>query len=137
METPTSFVCREKDLASSTKPWKFAFFHFPPYSYGHGGSKPEARHVHPLLVQYGVDVVFSANDRNYQRFVVDGITYIVSGGGGGFTTNLTGGSEFPPVFMEETTHVMKITINGNTLHSVAYRLDDAGSEMDPFTLTAN
>jgi hypothetical protein len=40
------------------------------------------------------------------------------------------------VFMERTKHVMKITISGNTLHSVAYRLDAEGSEMDPFTLTA-
>ncbi len=90
-----------------------------------------------LFARYGVDMVFSANDRNYQRFVVDGVTYIVTGGGAAYTGKLTGGSEFPPVFMERTKHVMRIAINGNTLNSVAYRLDAAGSEMDPFTLTAN
>jgi len=124
----------ENDLANSDKPWKFAFFHYPPYSYGPVGSKPEARHVHSLFVKYGMEMVFSANDRNYQRFVVDGITYIVTGGGAGATGELTGGSEVPPVFMERTKHVMSITINGNALHSVAYRLDEQGSEMDPFTL---
>jgi len=127
----------ENDLASSDKPWKFVFFHYPPYSYGPVGSKPEARHVQSLFARYGVDMVFSANDRNYQRFVVDGVTYIVTGGGAAYTGKLTGGSEFPPVFMERTKHVMRIVINGNTLNSVAYRLDAAGSEMDPFTLTAN
>ena len=127
----------ENDLASSDKPWKFVFFHYPPFSYGPVGSKPEARHVQSLFARYGVDMVFSANDRNYQRFVVDGVTYIVTGGGAAYTGKLTGGSEFPPVFMERTKHVMRIAINGNTLNSVAYRLDAAGSEMDPFTLTAN
>jgi len=125
----------ESNLANSDKPWKFVFFHYPPYSYGPVGSKPEARPVVPLFAKYGVDMVFSANDRNYQRFVVDGVTYIVTGGGAAYTGKLTGGSEFPPVFMERTKHVMRITINGNTLSSVAYRLDAEGSEMDPFTLT--
>ena len=128
----------ERDLAGSTKQWKFAFFHYPPYSYGPMGSKPEARDVHSLFVKYGVDMVFSANDRNYQRFVVDGVTYIVTGGGGGTTGNLTGGSEFPPVFMEEMKHVMRVTISGNTLSSVAIRTapEPMGVEVDPFTLTA-
>ena len=129
----------ERDLASTDKTWKFAFFHFPRYSYGEGGSKLEATYVQPLLVKYGVNIVFSANDRNYQRFVVDGVTYIVTGGGGGATGKLTGGSEFPPVFMEEMKHVMRVTVTGNTLHSVAIRTapDPMGVEVDPFTLTAN
>jgi hypothetical protein len=126
----------DSDLANSNKPWKFAFFSYPPYSYGPVGSKPEARDVHALFLKYGVEMVFSGNDRNYQRFVVDGITYIVTGGGAAYTGKLTGGSEMPPVFMERTKHVMFITVSGNTLHSVAYRLDAEGSEMDPFTLTA-
>jgi len=124
----------ERDLANSDKVWKFVFFSYPPYSYGPVGSKPEARHVHSLFVNHGVEMVFSGNDRNYQRFLVDGVTYIVTGGGAAYTGKLTGGSEVAPVFMERTKHVMKITINGNTLHSVAYRLDAEGSEMDPFTL---
>jgi hypothetical protein len=82
-------------------------------------------------------MVFSANDRNYQRYEVDGITYLVTGGGGGYTGRLTGGGDRIPIFMERTKHVMKITVSGNTLNSVAYGLDAEGSEMDPFTLTAN
>jgi hypothetical protein len=129
----------ENDLASTNKPWKIAFFHFPPYSYGGAGSKPEARHVHQLFTRYGVKLVFSANDRNYQRFVVDGVTYIVTGGGGGALMDLTGGAEFLPVYMEKMKHVMRVTISGNTLTSVAIRTDPdpVGVEVDPFTLTAN
>jgi hypothetical protein len=127
----------ENDLASTNKVWKIAFFHYPPYSYGPTGSKPEARQVHGLFTKYGVRLVFSANDRNYQRFVVDGVTYVVTGGGGGKTGELTGGCELLPVYMEETKHVMKVTVSGNTLSCVAIRSDPEGSEMDPFTLTAN
>ncbi len=127
----------ENDLANTEKVWKIAFCHYPPYSYGPEGSKPEARQVHQLFTKYGVKLVFSANDRNYQRFVVDGVTYIVTGGGGGATGDLTGGSEYPPVFMEAVKHVVKVTISGTTLNSVAIRSDPEGSLMDPFTLTAN
>jgi hypothetical protein len=128
----------QNDLAKTDKTWKIAFFHYPPYSYGPVGSKPEARAVHSLFTQYGVDLVFSAHDRNYQRFVVDGVTYIVTGGGGAATGNLSGGAEFPPVYMEEMKHVMRVTVSGNTLSSVAIRTapEPVGEEVDPFTLTA-
>jgi hypothetical protein len=127
----------ENDLAKTDKTWKIVFYHLPPYTYGPDPPWQEGRNLHPLMVKYGVDIVFNSHDRNYQRFVVDGVTYIVTGGGAGYTGKLTGGCDQMPVFMERTKHVMKITINGNTLHSVAYRLDETGSEMDPFSLTAN
>ena len=127
----------ESDLAQTNKTWKFAFFHFPPYSCGPQGSKSEGQAVHPLFVQYGVDMVFSGHDLNYQRQVVDGVTYIVTGGAGEKPQQVSGGCERWPVFKEEVKHVMKITVTGNTLHSVAIRSDAEGSEMDPFTLTAN
>jgi hypothetical protein len=127
----------ENDLANTDKTWKFAFFSYPPYSYGPSGSKPEARPVHPLFVQYGVDVVFSANDRNYQRFTVEGVTYIVTGGGGARVRRLSGGSEYPPIYMEKIKHVMRVTVSGSTLSSVAIKFDPGWTEFDPFTLTAS
>jgi hypothetical protein len=126
----------ENDLANTDK-WKFVFFHYPPFSYGPEGSKPEARVTHALFAQNKVDIVFSGLDRNYQRFLVDGVTYIVTGGGGAALGDLSGGAEFPPIYMEKAKHVMRITVAGNTLHGVALRSDPLGSEMDPFTLTAN
>jgi hypothetical protein len=85
-----------------------------------------------------VDLVFNAHDRNYQRFVVDGVTYIVTGGGGAATGDLSGGAEFPPVYMEEMKHVMRVTVSGNTLSCVAIRTapEPMGEEVDPITLTA-
>ena len=39
---------------------------------------------HNLFVEYGVKIVYCGHAHNYERFVVDGIHYIVDGGGGAF-----------------------------------------------------
>jgi predicted phosphodiesterase len=41
----------------------------------------DARHA--LFVEYGVSLVFCGHTHAYERFLVDGVTYIVDGGGGG------------------------------------------------------
>jgi 3',5'-cyclic AMP phosphodiesterase CpdA len=74
----------EQKLASSTATWKIAVFHHPAYSCGgHGGEgRIQARWV-PLFARYGVQLVLSGHDHNYQRFLArTGITYVVHGGGG-------------------------------------------------------
>jgi hypothetical protein len=71
-------------LSSSTAAWKIAVFHHPPYSCGgHGGdSRVKARWV-PLFERYGVQLVLTGHDHNYQRFATrNGVTYVVHGGGG-------------------------------------------------------
>jgi acid phosphatase type 7 len=39
---------------------------------------------HQLFVQYGVSLVFAGHMHGHERFEVDGITYVVDGGGGAF-----------------------------------------------------
>jgi predicted phosphodiesterase len=65
-----------RDLERNTKPWKFVYFHMPPYTAGYleqGGSKipldtPAVReNLVPLFEQYGVDVVFSGHCHSYER----------------------------------------------------------------------
>ena len=124
----------EDDLANTNKTWKFVFFHLPPYSCGPWGPQPQVQALHPLFVRYGVDIVFNGHEHNYQRFPVDGVNYIITGGGGAEARKLT---MCQPPYGERTKHVMKVTVTGNTLSCVAIRSDAEGSEMDPFTLTAN
>ncbi len=62
----------------------FAFYHRPSFSsgwYGHEGL-PLVEHLHPLFVEYKVEIVFSGHDHDYERSTVDGVLYIVTGGGG-------------------------------------------------------
>lgn len=58
-------------------------FHMPPYSAGlhEFDGLPVRSDWQPLFEQYGVRLVLTGHDHNYQRLVSNGITYIVSGGG--------------------------------------------------------
>lgn len=84
----------EEDLVNNRdKKWKIVFFHHPPYSSGkeHGGDVRVQEILVPIFEKHGVDIVFSGHEHNYERTcqltngecVSNGITYIVTGGGGG------------------------------------------------------
>lgn len=74
----------EATLAANTQPWLFVYLHVPPYSsLGEDSFEVAVRQtLTPLFERTGVDAVFSGHHHDYQRSVVNGITYIISGGGG-------------------------------------------------------
>jgi Calcineurin-like phosphoesterase len=82
--TPRETAWLEQQLSESTASWKIALFHHPPYTCGgHAGDRDVVRNWVPLFESYGVQLVLSGHDHNYQRFAPrDGVTYVVDGGGG-------------------------------------------------------
>jgi Icc-related predicted phosphoesterase len=73
----------ERRLAQRTGFRRIVVFHHPPYTCGgHLGSASVQRSWVPLFERYGVRLVLSGHDHNYQRFVQRGVTYVVHGGGG-------------------------------------------------------
>ncbi|PTL80103.1 metallophosphoesterase [Vitiosangium sp. GDMCC 1.1324] len=78
----------------STAPWKVAFFHHPPWSSGeHGSQLAVRREFGPLFERYGVDLVLTGHDHNYERSKpmrgsevasapTQGVSYLVVGSGG-------------------------------------------------------
>jgi predicted phosphodiesterase len=76
----------DKELSNSGSEWKIAYFHHPLYSTGgtHGPEVAVREVVEPLLVKYGVDVVFTGHEHFYERIKPQqgGITYFISGAGG-------------------------------------------------------
>jgi 3',5'-cyclic AMP phosphodiesterase CpdA len=75
----------DKELSSSGSQWKIAYFHHPLYSTGgtHGSEIAVREVVEPLLLKYGVDVVFAGHEHFYERIKPQqGITYFISGAGG-------------------------------------------------------
>jgi hypothetical protein len=75
----------EATLKQSSEPWKIAYFHHPLYgNAGRHGSAVDLRVlVEPLLLRYGISVVFSGHDHVYERLTPQrGITYFVAGSGG-------------------------------------------------------
>lgn len=74
----------ERHLAASTATWKVVSFHHPAYTCGGylADTAVDTRWV-PLFRKYGVQLVLSGHDHNYQRFAPShGVTYVVHGGGG-------------------------------------------------------
>ncbi|MFH2202477.1 MAG: metallophosphoesterase [Elusimicrobiota bacterium] len=74
----------ERDLAAAQARWKIVFLHVPLYT-----SRPHGNHgrlrdeLEPLLVQHGVDVVFSGHNHHYERHQpIKEITHITAGMGG-------------------------------------------------------
>lgn len=94
-EEQRAFV--EAALARSQARWKIVALHHPPYSAGYQGSSTHVRDVYaPLFEEYGVQLVLSGHDHDYQRSKpMNGVTYIVSGGGAG--TRRTGEADFTAV----------------------------------------
>ena len=130
------YVWLEETLGANTQPWLFVYFHIPPYSsLSEEAEEIEVREtLTPLFEQYGVDVVFTGHHHNYQRSVVNGVTYIVTGGGGAPLYRVKKGKTDDYLLSYKNTyHVVSVTIARDTLTSVG--VTPEGEEFDRFTLT--
>jgi hypothetical protein len=75
----------EKEISTSQSPWKIVFFHHPLYSSGrkHGPDIELRTVLEPLLVKYGVDVVFTGHEHFYEKTTLkNGIHYFIVGSSG-------------------------------------------------------
>ena len=71
------------ELARSTAAVKIAVFHHPPFTVGlHEDSLEVRRRWVPLFEQHGVDLVLNGHNHGYEHSVINGVHYVVSGGGG-------------------------------------------------------
>ena len=118
----------ESDLADTSKPWKFVFFHRPIYSSSeHGSDEKLRKDLEPIFVRYKVNVVFSGHDHNYERTVpIHGITYVVAGGGGRDLYE-AGRSEWT-AFSRSVYHAVLVSVDGEHLSLEA--VDTNGARMD-------
>ena len=72
----------ETELKNSGSEWKVLFFHHPLYSSGekHGPSLELRKVLEPLILKYGVDVVFAGHEHFYERVKPQkGIQYFILG----------------------------------------------------------
>ena len=96
-DDPVQLAFLENALEAADTTWTIVAMHHPPYSAGYQGSSIDARRAFaPLFEQYGVQLVLSGHDHDYQRSeVINGVTYVVSGAGSG--TRRTGSEDFTAV----------------------------------------
>lgn len=97
IDEPEQQAWLEETLAASTERWRIVAVHHPPYSAGYQGSNAGVREAFvPLFERYGVQLVLSGHDHDYQRSeVIGGVTYVVSGAAAG--TRRTGEDDFTAV----------------------------------------
>jgi Icc-related predicted phosphoesterase len=96
-DNPAQRAFLEQTLATSDARWKIVALHHPPYSAGYQGSSQHVRDVFaPIFERYGVQLVLSGHDHDYQRSnKINGVTYVVSGGAAG--ARRTGERDFTAV----------------------------------------
>ncbi len=114
--------------------WVIVYFHRPPYSAGGHGSSYSVRNAWcSILSQYHVPVVFNGHNHFYQRTIpINGVTYIVTGGGG--APLYSPGSASWVAYSEACYHYMRITATANRLSIKAVRATD-GVVIDSVTFT--
>jgi hypothetical protein len=129
----------ESDLAATTQQWKIALFHRSPYSAGgeHGSDLVVRNAFGPLFEQYGVQLVLSAHEHDYERTVPTrvasagtAVTYIVTGGGG--APLYAAGTAAWTAYSASRHHYIRAAVAECTLSVNAIALD--GSTFDSVTL---
>ncbi len=123
----------EADLAANDLPWVVVFAHRPPLSSGrHGSNEQFQRLFSPILRAHQVPLVLAGHDHHYERtHAVDGLTTIVTGGGGHGVRSV-GASSFT-AFAESVLHFVHVEIEGDRLTLRA--IDATGRVFDTMTLT--
>jgi hypothetical protein len=128
------------DLQTSTQPWKFVFFHHPPFSSGyHGSTSGVQTHLVPLFEAYGVDAVFCGHDHHYERTCPiangacttpqgGGVVYYVTGGAGAALYGVS--SDWFTAYSASVHHFLKVEVNDCWLRVDA--IDSSGFVFDSF-----
>jgi hypothetical protein len=127
--TQTSWL--ETALSSSTALWKIVVFHHPAWTCGaYRSNSAVVRNWVPIMERYGVDLVLSGHDHNYQRFGArNGVRYIVHGGGGqhlyplskcpaGYPTRLYGRSVHGFLYLRATDGYLRVSAVTRARHFI-------------------
>jgi 3',5'-cyclic AMP phosphodiesterase CpdA len=124
----------EEELTATDASWVFVAFHIAVYtSRSEEFDEVALRNtLTPLFETYGVDLAFQGHHHSYERIPVDGVTYIVTAGGG---APLYAMEEPEPnsAALASAHHFVLLEVEGDTLTGTA--IDRNGTVIDSFELT--
>ena len=124
-----------QDLRATDRPWKVVVIHRPPYSSSpyHGGDRNILEDLVGIFEEEGVDVVFAGHEHVYERLKpINGITYFVTGGGGGDLRS-AGESELTAVSLLRY-HALEVAVGPDRMHVQAIGIDDVVLDTVELTL---
>lgn len=127
----------ENALKAATEDWKICYFHHPLYSDGrrHGSEVDLRVQLEPLLVKYGVRVVFSGHDHVYERIKPQqGVYYFVSGAAGQLRKGDVAPSAMAAAYFDEDRSFMLVEIAGQELFFEA--ISRTGQTVDSGVITS-
>lgn len=94
-------------------------------------------HYAPIFAQHKVPLVIQGHMHGYERFELDGITYVTTGGGGALIDdvdeNLSRAESAARKASGAFFHAIDVTIDGKNLHGAT--IDDKGLTRDTFDIT--
>jgi acid phosphatase type 7 len=112
----------------------FVWFHEPPYTTNaaHPGNTTARQHLCPLFERFHVAIVFLGHIHAYEHSIINGVHYIISGGGGAPLHTRWNAAQPWTAYREATYEAVVVDVNGDTIRSVGVRPD--GSEFDTLLL---
>jgi len=112
----------------------FVFFHEPPYTTntGHSSNTTVRQYLCPLFERFHVAIAFQGHVHCYEHALVNGVHYIIAGGGG--APLYTGWNPPQPwdIYRETALEFVLVEVNGDTIRARAIRPD--GTEFDSLVL---
>jgi predicted phosphodiesterase len=116
----------EQDLQKAEKAdFRFLIMHHPPmtaYNEPNHISK-ETPGLIPLCEKYKVTALFAGHDHNYQHHILNGIHYIITGGGGAPLANVDTPIKGITQKVEKVEHYVKVIVEGKKARTEAIALD--------------
>ncbi|MCW2926260.1 MAG: hypothetical protein JWM86_228 [Thermoleophilia bacterium] len=123
-------------LAQSKSKFKVVYLHRPPYSSANAEPTPAWRDdLHALLKARGVQLVIAGHEHSYERsHAIDGVTYMVTGGGGADLYPFRGEQPAWSAYRTMKHHFLQLAIEANRI--VVRAVDQHGATFDSVAIPA-
>lgn len=122
--------------AAQHAPWLFVYAHHPPYSEGwdtpgYDGDENMRTVVRPRLEAAGVDVAFNGHTHDYERGEMNGVTWIITGGGGADLDSFQQSFDHISVYAS-VHHYLRLDVTSTQLEITA--ISEDGTQVDQVVL---